>query len=85
MSDALDRIKELAAKGFIRYTFHARQRMDERDATEEDVRQALRTATDATHQADRDNYRVSGGADLDGDSMSVVVVIEADVVVVTLF
>jgi hypothetical protein len=51
--------------------------MDERGATARDVQKALVTATDAEWQPDRQNYRVTGGVDLDGDSLSVAVDIEA--------
>ncbi|HEX5063214.1 MAG TPA: DUF4258 domain-containing protein [Kofleriaceae bacterium] len=81
----LARIKELVAKGHVRYTFHARMRMDERNASESDVCSALLSASAADYNAAKDNYRVSGGADQDGDPMTVVVSVEADVVVITIF
>lgn len=49
------------------------------------MKRALLTATEATKQDDRDNWRVGGGVDTDDDELTVIVVIEADVVVVTLF
>lgn len=82
---ALDQIKRLAGGGQIVVTFHARGRMAERGATFEDIRRALTTAGRATWQADRQNWKVEGGADLDGDEMTVIVDIEVDVIVVTLF
>jgi hypothetical protein len=42
-------------------------------------------ATKADYQAAKDNYRVSGGCDLDGDPMTVIVAIEADAVIITIF
>jgi hypothetical protein len=59
--------------------------MDERNASESDVRNAILSATNAKYDAAKDNYRLSGGADLDGDDMTVVVAIEADCIVVTIF
>lgn len=83
--DALARIKELVARGSVRFTFHARIRMDERNASESDVCNAIQTADSAAYQAARDNYKVSGGCDHDGDPMVVIVAIEADAVVVTIY
>lgn len=83
--DALARIKELVKRGDVRFTFHARQRMDERDATERDVCNALLGGTQAAHDISKDTYRVSGGCDIDGDDLTVVVAIEADAIVITLF
>lgn len=87
MSDAraLEEIKRLVALGHVVFTRHARQRMDERGARATDVCNALSTATSATLQTDRDNWRVDGGVDHEGDGMTVIVDIEADVIVVTLF
>jgi hypothetical protein len=59
--------------------------MDERDAATDDVCNALITATSTAHDPERDRWKVTGGADLDGDVLSVVVAIEANVIVVTLF
>lgn len=46
---------------------------------------ALLGATRATEQRDHGRWCVEGGVDLDGDDLTVVVAVEADVVVVTLF
>lgn len=59
--------------------------MNDRGATEPDVRRALLTATAAIRQADRDNWRVEGGTDTDDDDLTLVCDIRADVIVVTLF
>ena len=59
--------------------------MADRGAMPEDVRNALVTATAATWQADRGNWRVSGGADCAGDELTAIVDIEADLIVVTIF
>ena len=82
---ALAEIKRLARSNRIRITSHARRRMDERGATERDIRKALLTATAAVHQDDRRNWRVDGGMDIDGDDLMLICDIEANVIVVTLF
>ena len=66
-AEALAEIQRLARFGRIIITPHARRRMDERDATDLDVRRALRTATAAVRQADRGTWRVEGGVDACGD------------------
>ena len=82
----LDDIKRLATQYRIRFSWHALHlRMPQRGATRDDVRRALMTATSAVYQPDRDNYRVTGGTDTDGDDMDVVVAIEADLLIVTVF
>jgi hypothetical protein len=59
--------------------------MAERGATIDDVQHAITAATSATWQPDHETWRVDGGVDLDGDELTVVVDVEADVIVVTLF
>lgn len=59
--------------------------MNDRGATELDVREALLTAAAAIRQADRDKWRVEGGVDTDGDDLMLVCDIGVDVIVVTLF
>jgi len=81
----LAEIKRLAELGRIVFTHHARLRMLDRGATVRDVRNALLCAEIAVPQRERDNWRVEGGVDLDGDDLTVIVDLEADVVVVTLF
>ncbi len=80
----LDEIKALVARGSVRFTLHSLTRMSDRGATVDDVTNALTTSTTATSQ-DNGNYRCKGGADLDGDDLTVIVALEADVVVITLF
>jgi hypothetical protein len=82
---ALAEIQRLARLDRIIITRHANQRMNDRGATDPDVRKALLTATAATHQADRDNWRVEGGVDTDGDDLTLICDIGVDVIVVTLF
>ena len=78
-------IKRLAGLDRVILTKHARDRMNDRGARRGDVINALITATSATYQPERFNWRVDGGADRDGDALCVIVDLEADVIVVTLF
>jgi hypothetical protein len=80
---ALDEIKKLAARNYIRFTSHAIARMRQRGANRADVKNALLSASDATWQTDHQSWHVTGGVDLDGDELSLAVDIEADVVVIT--
>jgi hypothetical protein len=80
----LAEIKALAARNFIRYSSHALRRMSQRGATTTDVRKALLSATDVTWQLDHQTWHLTGGVDADGDDLTCNVVIEADVVVVTI-
>jgi hypothetical protein len=81
---ALAEIQRLARLNRIVYTGHAILRMDDRGASRDDVRSALITATSARPQ-ERGTWRVGGGQDLDGDDLTAIIDIEADVIVVTLF
>jgi hypothetical protein len=80
---ALAEIQRLAGLDRIRFTRHAADRMDQRGAKRGDVRAALVSATAAFAQ-DR-GWRVEGGVDREGDDLTVIVDIEADVIVITLF
>jgi uncharacterized protein DUF4258 len=84
-AEALAAIWRMVRRGDIVFTRHAQDRMDERDASTDDVCNALLTAKGAAHEPQRDRWKVSGGTDLEGDALKVVVAIEADVIVVTLF
>jgi hypothetical protein len=82
---ALAKIQRLARFDRIVITAHAGRRMDERGATERDIRKALLTATAAVYQDDRENWRLDGGVDIDGDDLMLICDIDAYVIVVTLF
>jgi len=82
---ALAQIQRLARLDQVVITSHARRRMAERDVTELDVWMALLTATAAFPQSDLDNWRVEGGRDVDGDDLTLICDLDADVIVVTLF
>lgn len=75
----------MVRRGDVVFTRHTQDRMDERGASTDDVCNALLTATDAAHEPEKDRWKVTGGTDLDGDALKVVVAIEADVIIVTLF
>lgn len=82
---ALGEIQWLARRGRIMVTPHAYQRMNERGVSDADIRRALRTAKAALRQAGRNNWRVEGGVDADGDDLTLICDIEAYVIVVTVF
>ena len=84
-AEALAEIKRLARFDQIVITSHARRRMNERGVTERDLRRALQTATTASYQDDRENWRVDGGTDIDGDDLMLICDLGVDVIVVTLF
>lgn len=69
----------------VHYTGHARHRMAERGATADDMVCALLGATDAIRQPERDNWRIEGGVDLDGDELTVIAGLEADLIIITCF
>jgi len=82
-ANALADIRGYAAANRIRILRHAWQRMGERGEQYEDVRHALADAR-RCKAADQGRWKVSGD-DLDGDELTLVVAIEAGVVVVTMY
>lgn len=80
---ALADIRGYAAANRIRILRHAWQRMSERGAQYEDVRHALSGARKCM-AADQGRWKVTGD-DLDGDELTLVVAIEAGVIVVTVY
>ena len=80
---ALADIQGYALANRIEYGPHAWGRMRERGARREDVRSALVTATSCQAQPD-DRWRVPG-QDTEGELLTVIVVLEDGVVVVTLY
>ena len=83
-ADALRDIRGYARAGRVRFSGHARDRMNERGATEQDVITACAYATKCSRGDRPRRWRVEG-PDLDGDALSVVAVIEGGVVVITVF
>jgi len=77
------RIRELARAGRWEFTSHALDGLVERDASVEDVFVVLTTAKDC-HREQSGRWRLSG-LDRLGDALTVIVELNAHVVVVTLF
>lgn len=72
---ALEAARTAAKLRQLDYTIHARERMPERRVQARDVQNAVLTATHATWRPDDRSWKVTGGKDLDGDSLDVAVVI----------
>jgi len=83
-SQALAEIKRLTMLRRVSLTAHAKTRMRERGVTVRDLLAAIISATTARHE-DEHKYRVEGGIDEDGDPLTIVVAIEADLLVITIF
>ncbi|HEY5958502.1 MAG TPA: hypothetical protein VIV60_18195 [Polyangiaceae bacterium] len=64
---------------------HVGQRMSERNATFKCLARALQTATNAFFQSEKGRWRLEGGTDSDGESLTLVIELRDGVVVVTLF
>jgi hypothetical protein len=82
-AEALQDIRGYAGAGRVVFPTHARRRMRERGADEEDVIHAL-TGAASCEAEPPDRWKVPG-RDRDGDPLTVVVVIEAGLIVVTLY
>ena len=80
---ALAHVRGYGAANRIRIARHAWERMAERGVQYEDVRHALATARRCRAQ-DRGRWKVAGN-DRDGDELVLIVVIEASVIVVTVY
>lgn len=91
VDEALQIARAAAEANRLRYSpIHAPQRMQERLATQADVRQAVRTADVAVPSEDGPNrWQLAGGSDLDDCELRVVVAIDEDeevtVTVITVF
>jgi hypothetical protein len=83
-AEALKAIRGLASANRIAISSHAYRRMNQRGATFADVHHALTHAQQCAWQAQHQRWKVES-ADLDGDDLTLAVVIEDDVIVVTLF
>ena len=83
-ASALVTIRTHAVAGRIAYTTHARQRMDQRNVTRADVRRALSNAKGCRAGDSADKW-IATGPDVDGDDLDVVLVIEAGLVIVTVY
>ena len=75
----------LAAGNQVAFTSHAVDRMDERGATSRDLIKGILTATRAGYQTNHENWKLTGGVDLDGDDMIIVVDFVGDLLVITIW
>lgn len=85
-AEALEKIRGLASANRVFWAIggHVDKRMRERGVQYGDIRSALMNATRAVYQRDNDRWRTEG-PDLDGDELTVVVIVEADLIVCTVF
>ncbi len=83
-ADALATIREWGAAGRYFLEPHARERAEERGVKPRDVRHALANAAAVAWQTDHQRWKVES-TDLDGDALTLAVVIEATLIVVTVF
>ena len=81
---ALAQIKGFASAYRIVFGNHALERMELRHVGTDDVREALLTATSCRPEGEP-KWKVSGGHDLDGDELTVIVLLVRGVVVVTAY
>ena len=81
--EALEEIKEHAIWRRVFVTSHARKRMRERSVYEDDIYEAIATAMDCELE-DTGNWRVIG-QDFDGDELMLIISIEGENVIITLF
>jgi hypothetical protein len=80
---ALELIRGYASAGCYEIEDHARLRMRQRNVLEGDLRSALSNAFRCSLQ-DNGRWRVDG-PDLDGDDLTVIVVIEDGLIIITLY
>jgi len=83
-AEALRRAALAGRLGRFEVSWHASQRMKERNVTRGDIAEALITATHAT-AASRGRFHLSGGGDLQEAPLSVVIALVNGCVVVTVF
>jgi hypothetical protein len=81
----LARIQQAARYGRVILTRHAEEEAENANVQARDIENAIRTATVAMEQEQR-KFRLEGGTDLDGDSLTVVIrEIQPGLLVVTVF
>jgi hypothetical protein len=71
--ELLKRVQQAARLGELITTKHTRERMSCRNASAEDIKQAILSATNAIEQAEKETIRLEGGKDIDGEDLKVVV------------
>lgn len=82
-SEALVEINNAGLRGVFRLSSHATDRMAERGARFQDVRHGLKTATACRLQKNGRWHLLS--TDMDGDELELIVAIDPDVLVVTIY
>jgi len=82
-AEALQAIRDAGLRGIFRLTSHAQERMADRGTRWADVRHGLANASSCAGQANG-TFKTES-RDLDGDDLTLIVAVEGDVVVVTLF
>lgn len=78
----LQKIRGYAKASRLRFTRHARERMKQRGAGEQDVRRALEHAHRCHAGNEPDRWKVTG-PDVDGDDLDIVVMIEDGLLLIT--
>ena len=83
--EVLERVQQAARTRQYDVSNHAWDRMNERGVTIQDVKSAMESATRATWDDAEETWKVSGGTDLDGDPLILCVVVNWNVLIVTVF
>lgn len=81
--EALEEIREHARWGRVYITAHAEKRMRERSVQEEDIYEAIHTADSCREQEDG-SWRVEGW-DFDEDELTLIIAIEGENVIITVY
>lgn len=81
--EALDEIQEHARCGRVMITDHAEKRMAQRSVWEDDIYEAIATAESCEAQDDG-TWRVQGW-DFDEDELTLIIAIEGENVIITVF
>lgn len=82
--EALRRAAEIGRGNLFVILDHAAERMSQRTVRRKDIANALSTATEADEETET-RWKFSGGVDLDGDPLGVVVAFEWNTCIVTVF
>lgn len=64
---------------------HVSIRLAQRGATKRCISRALQTATQAIYQPENDRWKLTGGVDVDGQELILIVKFDRGVLVVTIF
>jgi len=83
--EALEAAQDAGRTGRLDWTPHAYEQARKRNIKKLDARAALASATHAVYQPENDRWRIEGGQDLEGDDLTVVVVFEGLLVIITFF